>query len=528
MKNEKNASLKKKVLILGGGPNRIGQGIEFDYCCCHASYALREEGVISIMINCNPETVSTDYDTSDKLYFEPLTVEDVMNIVHIENPIGAIVQFGGQTPLNISGPLAAAGLNILGTSPDSIDIAEDRKRFQQMLKKLKLVQPDNGTAISTDEAKEVASRIGYPVVVRPSYVLGGRAMEIVYDEKGLSDYMTRAVEASPERPILIDKFLEDAIEVDVDAIADGETSVIGGILEHIEEAGIHSGDSAMVLPPHTLGKDIIETIKKNTYAMAKELKVKGLMNVQYAVKNNIVYVLEVNPRASRTIPFVSKAIGVPLAKLATKVMLGKTLKEMGFTREKDINFVAVKESVFPFIRFPGVDAILGPEMRSTGEVMGLDYTFGSAYAKSQIAAGQNLPIKGNVFISVKNQDKRNIVFIAKKLADLGFTISATSGTAEALKSNDIDVEVLPKLHEGRPNVIDIMKDGKISLIINTPSGKTTKEDEIKIRSCAILYNIPLVTTVSGAQATVNGIENIIKHPKVSVQSIQEYHKKSKS
>jgi len=526
-KDESVPSARKKVLILGGGPNRIGQGIEFDYCCCHASYALKEEGVESIMINCNPETVSTDYDTSDKLYFEPLTVEDVMNIVDIEKPIGAIVQFGGQTPLNISGTLAKAGLNILGTSPDSIDIAEDRKRFQQMLKKLKLRQPENGTATSYEEAKEAAERIGYPVVVRPSYVLGGRAMEIVYDEKSLSDYMAQAVEASPERPILIDKFLEDAIEVDVDAIADGETCVIGGIMEHIEEAGIHSGDSAMVLPPHTLGKDILETIKKNTYAMAMELKVKGLMNVQYAVKNNLVYILEVNPRASRTVPFISKAIGVPLAKLATKIMLGKTLKELGFTKEKTINYVTVKESVFPFIRFPGVDAVLGPEMKSTGEVMGIDTTFGAAYAKSQIAAGQNLPLKGNVFISVKNQDKRNMVFVAKKLADLGFKIMATSGTADALKSSDIKVEVLPKLHEGRPNVLDLMKDGKVSLIINTPAGKATKEDELKIRSCAILYNIPLITTVSGAQASVNGIENLIKNKKISVSSLQEYHKKIK-
>ncbi len=525
-KNESAPSEAKKVLILGGGPNRIGQGIEFDYCCCHASYALKEEGVESIMVNCNPETVSTDYDTSDKLYFEPLTVEDVMNIVDLEKPIGIIVQFGGQTPLNISGALSKAGVQILGTSPDSIDIAEDRKRFQQMLKKLKLVQPDNGTATSIDEARAVAERIGYPVVVRPSFVLGGRAMEIVYDEKALSDYMEKAVEASPERPILVDKFLEDAIEVDVDAIADGETCVIGGILEHIEEAGIHSGDSAMVLPPHTLGKDIIESIRKNTYAMAKELNVKGLMNVQYAVKNNIVYVLEVNPRASRTIPFVSKAINVPLAKLATKIMLGATLKELGFTKEKKIDFVAVKESVFPFIRFPGSDTVLGPEMRSTGEVMGIDSTFGAAYAKSQIAAGQNLPVKGSVFISVKNQDKRNIMFVAKKLADLGFNILATSGTADALRSNDIDVKAMPKLHEGRPNIIDMIKDNKVAMIINTPAGKATKEDEAKIRSQAITYNIPLITTISGAQASVSGIENLIKNKRMSVTSLQEYYKKS--
>jgi carbamoyl-phosphate synthase large subunit len=522
--DESQPSSNRKVLILGGGPNRIGQGIEFDYCCCHASYALKEEGIESIMVNCNPETVSTDYDTSDKLYFEPLTVEDVLNIVDIEKPIGVIVQFGGQTPLNISVPLARAGVKILGTSPDSIDIAEDRKRFQQMVKKLKLIQPDNGTATSFEGAKKVANRIGYPVVVRPSYVLGGRAMEIVYDEEGLSNFMEKAVQASPERPILIDKFLEDAIEVDVDGIADGKRCVIGGIMEHIEEAGIHSGDSAMVLPPYTLGEDIIEVIKKNTYTMAKELNVKGLLNIQYAVKNNVVYVLEVNPRASRTIPFVSKAIGVPLAKLATKIMLGKTLEELGFTQEKKIDYIAVKESVFPFIRFPGVDAILGPEMKSTGEVMGIDSAFGVAYAKSQVAAGQRLPRKGNVFISVKNQDKRNTIFVAKKLVDLGFKIMATSGTGDALMRNNIEVEILPKLHEGRPNIIDLIKDGKVDLIINTPAGKATKEDEAKIRSHAILYSVPLITTIAGAQASVNGIENLIKRPNMSVKSLQEYHK----
>ncbi|MGA1795365.1 MAG: carbamoyl-phosphate synthase large subunit [bacterium] len=522
--NESIVSQGTKVCILGGGPNRIGQGIEFDYCCCHASYALKEEGLESIMVNCNPETVSTDYDTSNKLYFEPLTVEDVLSIVDLERPMGVIVQFGGQTPLNICVPLERAGVTILGTSPDSIDRAEDRKRFQQMIKKLSLVQPDNATATSFEGAKRAANKIGYPVVVRPSYVLGGRAMEIVYTDEDLAGFMEKAVEASPEHSILIDKFLEDALEVDVDAISDGEQCVIGGIMEHIEEAGIHSGDSAMVLPPYSLSKDLVKVIKENTYAMARELNIKGLLNIQYAVKNNVVYVLEVNPRASRTVPFVSKAIGIPLAKLATKIMLGKTLKELGFTEEKEIPFFAVKESVFPFIKFPGVDAILGPEMRSTGEVMGIDTTFGTAYAKSQIAAGQRLPTKGTVFISVKNQDKRSIVFIAKKLADLGFKILATSGTADILTRNDLEVETIPRLYEGRPNIIDYIKDDKVDLIINTPSGKATKEDETRIRSHAILYSVPLITTIAGAEASVNGIENIIRKPKFSVKSIQEYHK----
>ncbi len=523
-KSESEPSGNEKVVILGGGPNRIGQGIEFDYCCCHASYALKEEGIESIMVNCNPETVSTDYDTSDKLYFEPLAFEDILNIVDIEKPIGVIVQFGGQTPLNISVPLAKAGVEILGTSPDSIDRAEDRKRFQYMVRKLGVIQPDNGTATSFESAKKIAKKVGYPVVVRPSYVLGGRAMEIVYDDEDLKDFMEKAVAASPEHPILVDKFLEDAIEVDVDAIADGNRCVIGGIMEHIEEAGIHSGDSAMVLPAYSLGEDVIEVIKNNTYAIAKELNVKGLLNIQYAVKNNIVYILEVNPRASRTIPFVSKAIGVPLAKLATKIMLGKTLDDLGFTREKEIDHIAVKESVFPFIRFPGVDAILGPEMKSTGEVMGIDSTFGAAYAKSQIAAGQRLPKKGNVFISVRNQDKRDVVLIAKKLADLGFNIMATSGTASVLKKSGMEVEILPRLDEGRPNIIDLIKDDKVDLMINTPAGKATKEDETKIRSNAVLYSVPLITTIAGAQASVNGIEYLIEGKKMNVKSIQEYHK----
>ncbi len=521
---EGRASKNKKVMILGGGPNRIGQGIEFDYCCCHAAYALKEEGIDSIMVNCNPETVSTDYDTSDRLYFEPLTQEDILNIIDLENPMGVIVQFGGQTPLNLAVPLRKLGVNLLGTSADSIDIAEDRKRFQQMLHKLGLLQPANGTAFNFDEAKEVAKRIGYPVLVRPSYVLGGRAMEIVYDEGTLEKFIIEAASVSGEHPVLIDKFLEDAIEVDVDLIGDGETFVVGGILEHIEEAGIHSGDSAMSLPAYTLSQDILNNIRLATQAMARELHVIGLMNVQYAVKDEKVYVLEVNPRASRTVPFVSKAIGVPLAKLATKVMLGKKLKDLGFTKEVVPEHFSVKESVFPFNRFPGVDVILGPEMRSTGEVMGQDHDFGRAYIKSQLAAGQNLPKKGNVFISVRDKDKRAVVFIAKTMQDLGFNIYATSGTAATLERNNIKVKKVPKIAEGRPNVIDLMKDGRIQLVINTPTGRIPRQDEVKIRSHVIMYNIPYTTTISGAQATVSGIEAMIKK-NLEVNSLQDYHKK---
>jgi carbamoyl-phosphate synthase large subunit len=525
--DEGRPSKNKKVIILGGGPNRIGQGIEFDYCCCHAAYALREEGIDSIMINCNPETVSTDYDTSDRLYFEPLTLEDILNVIDLEKPIGVIVQFGGQTPLNLALPLRKASVHILGTSADNIDIAEDRQRFKQRLHKLDLLQPDNGTAFTFQEAKQVALKIGYPVLVRPSYVLGGRAMEIVYDESTLERFIKEAAEVSGEHPILIDKFLEDAIEVDVDMIGDGETFIIGGIMEHIEEAGIHSGDSAMALPAYTLSQEILDKIREATYKMARELHVVGLMNVQYAVKEDKVYALEVNPRASRTIPFVSKAIGVPLARLATKIMLGAKVKDLGFTKEIIPRHVAVKESVFPFNRFPGVDIILGPEMKSTGEVMGIDSDFGRAYIKSQIAAGQNLPRKGNVFISVRDKDKRVVVFIAKKLRDLGFHIYATSGTATALEKNDIPVKVLPKIAEGRPNILDLMKDGKIQLVINTPSGRIPRQDEVKIRSQVILYNIPYTTTISGAQATVNGIEALFKKD-LGVKSLQEYHKKLKS
>jgi len=519
--------MKKKVIILGGGPNRIGQGIEFDYCCCHASYALEEEGIESIMVNCNPETVSTDYDTSDRLYFEPITIEDVMNIVELEKPIGLIVQFGGQTPLNLAVGLRKLGVNILGTSADSIDIAEDRKRFKEMLHKLSLLQPDNGTAFNFKEAEAAAKRIGYPVLVRPSYVLGGRAMEIVYDESMLEKFIAEAARVSGEHPVLIDKFLEDAIEVDVDLIGDGETFVIGGIMEHIEEAGIHSGDSAMALPTFTLSGGILNKVRQATYEMAKELKVRGLMNVQYAVKDDKVYVLEVNPRASRTVPFVSKAIGVPLAKLATKVMMGKKLKDFKFTKEIIPDYFSVKESVFPFSRFSGVDVILGPEMKSTGEVMGIDSDFGRAYIKSQLAAGQDLPVKGNVFISVRDRDKRAIAFIAKKLQDLGFKILATSGTASALEKNGIKVKVLRKIAEGRPNILDLMKDGKVQLAINTPSGRVPRQDEVAIRSRVIRYGIPYTTTISGAQATTNGIEALMKRG-LDVKPLQEYHKKIKS
>ncbi|RJO65569.1 MAG: carbamoyl-phosphate synthase large subunit [Candidatus Omnitrophota bacterium] len=522
-KDESRASNKKKVVILGGGPNRIGQGIEFDYCCCHASYALKEENIESVMVNCNPETVSTDYDTSTRLYFEPLTLEDVLNIIELEKPIGVIVQFGGQTPLNLAVSLRKAGVHILGTSAENIDIAEDRERFKRMLQKLNLLQPDNGTAFTFEEAKGVARRIGYPVLVRPSYVLGGRAMEIVYDETTLEKFITEAAKVSGDHPILIDKFLEDAIEVDVDLLGDGERFVVGGIMEHIEEAGIHSGDSAMSLPTFTLSADILNKIREAACKMAKELNVVGLMNVQFAVKDDKAYVLEVNPRASRTVPFVSKVIGVPLAKLATKVMLGKTLEELKFTKEIIPTHFAVKESVFPFNRFPGVDIILGPEMKSTGEVMGIDADFGLAYIKSQIAAGQNLPRKGNVFISVRDKDKRTVIFIAKKLHELGFRLYATEGTADALSKNGIPVKILVKIAEGRPNVLDLMKDGKIQLVINTPSGRIPRQDEVKIRSQVILHNIPYVTTISAAQATVNGIEILLKKD-LKIKSLQEYHR----
>ena len=521
--DETKRSEKKKIMILGGGPNRIGQGIEFDYCCVHASFALKEIGFETIMVNSNPETVSTDYDTSDKLYFEPLTKEDVLNIVEAEKPDGVIVQLGGQTPLNLSVSLEKAGVRIIGTTPESIDRAEDRKKFKQLLHKLKLNQPANDTVVDFKGAKRTAKRIGYPVVVRPSYVLGGRAMEIVYDDESLKHYMEHAVKASPEFPVLIDKFLEDALEVDVDMVADGETFVIGGIMEHIEEAGVHSGDSAMVLPPFSLSPETMAEIRRATCLIAQELKVVGLMNIQYAVKNDTLYCLEVNPRASRTIPFVSKAIGVPLAKVAAKVMAGKKLKELGFIKEIIPEYISVKESVLPFSRFAGVDIILGPEMKSTGEVMGIDSDFGRAFAKSQLAAGQKLPLKGNIFISVKNKDKRSVIFIAKKLFDLKFVLIATEGTAQVLQKNGIKVRVLKKIAEGKPNILDLIKEGKIALIINTPSGKIPRVDEVKIRSLAVSRGVPCVTTIPGAQASVNGIEAIIKEG-LTVKSLQEHQR----
>lgn len=514
---------KPKVMILGGGPNRIGQGIEFDYCCVQAVLALKELGFETLMVNSNPETVSTDYDTSDKLFFEPLTLEDVLNIYRREKPIGVIVQLGGQTPLNLTKALQKEGIPVLGTSPESIDIAEDREKFKTLLHKIGLHQPRNGIAFNLEEAKAVAREIGYPVVTRPSYVLGGRAMEIAYDEDSLGKYISQAVEASGEHPVLIDQFLEDATEVDIDLIGDGKTYVVGGVLEHIEEAGIHSGDSAMVLPPHSLRKEIVDELMAKTKRLAEELKIVGLMNVQYAVKNGTVYCLEVNPRASRTIPFVSKAIGIPLARHAAKVMAGKSLNELGFTEEVWPRHVSVKESVFPFIKFPGVDIILSPEMKSTGEVMGVDQELGTAFYKSQEAASARLPLEGKVFVSVKNSDKQKIIPIAKHLAELGFSLVATRGTAEVLTKSGLKAETILKIAEGRPNVGDLIRNGEVRLLINTPSGKGPMLDEAKIRSLAISFNIPCITTLNAARMAVGGIRSA-QSGKMGVRTIQDYHR----
>ena len=525
--DEVKGNTAKKVMILGGGPNRIGQGIEFDYCCVHAAFALKADGFETIMVNSNPETVSTDYDTSDKLFFEPLTLEDVLHIYEREKCWGAIAQFGGQTPLNLALGLQKNGVNIIGTSPQSIEIAEDRKLFAAMLRKLDIPQPPNGLATNEAEALEASSKLGYPVIVRPSFVLGGRAMQIVYSDAELSHYMRFAVEASPDRPVLVDKFLEDATEVDVDCIADvglpnGGTIVIGGMLEHVEFAGVHSGDAAMVFPPHSLSQKVIGIIREYTHAMAKELNVIGLMNVQYAVKGDTVYVLEVNPRASRTVPFVSKAIGFPLAKIAARVMAGKTLKELKFTEEIWPKYWAVKESVFPFNKFVGQDILLSPEMRSTGEVMGLDADLGVAYAKSQMAAGDPLPLSGRVFISVSSQHKTHVAEVAKLYTDMGFELVATGGTADVLEKAGLKVQRIFKLAEGRPNAVDLLKNRELQLVINTPSGATPRADEIKIRTTAVYTHTPIMTTLSGAKAAALGIAALKKNG-YAVKTVQEYH-----
>jgi carbamoyl-phosphate synthase large subunit len=521
--DETDVTSRRKVMILGGGPNRIGQGIEFDYCCCHASFALREEGIESIMVNCNPETVSTDYDTSDRLYFEPLTLEDVLRIVEIEKPEGVIVQFGGQTPLGLALPLQALGVPILGTSPDSIDLAEDRRRFGELLRRLDIPAPKWGTARSLEEAREIASRIGYPLLVRPSYVLGGRAMFITHDESTLADTMRRAVEASPEHPVLLDRFLEDAYEVDVDALADGKDVVIAGIMQHIEEAGIHSGDSACVIPPyHKVVVDLLPTLRDYTRKLAKALDVRGLVNVQYAIKDGIVYVLEVNPRASRTVPFVAKATGVPLAKIAAKIMIGRTLRDLGLTEEPKVTGRFVKESVFPFVKFPGDDPVLGPEMRSTGEVMGVAPDFGIAFAKAQLAAGTRLPLEGSVFLTVNDKDKRNLEPIAKGLSEQGFRLLGTRGTAEHLRGAGIPCEDVYKVNEGRPNVVDLMKNGEIQLIVNTPLGKESYFDEKAMRVTATQRGVPLITTLSAGHAVVEAIRALRRGP-LEVKSLQEIY-----
>ncbi|MBE9014064.1 carbamoyl-phosphate synthase large subunit, partial [Pseudanabaenaceae cyanobacterium LEGE 13415] len=526
--NEVLPSNRRKVMILGGGPNRIGQGIEFDYCCCHASFALREDGYETIMVNSNPETVSTDYDTSDRLYFEPLTKEDVLNIIEAEQPEGVIIQFGGQTPLKLAVPLdqflkqGTVPTKIWGTSPDSIDTAEDRERFEKILRELNIQQPANGIARDYADAKKVAREIGYPVVVRPSYVLGGRAMEIVYSDQELERYMTYAVQVEPDHPILVDRFLENAIEVDVDAIADQTgTVVIGGIMEHIEQAGIHSGDSACSIPTVTLSKEIVDRIRTWTIQLAKALNVVGLMNIQFAVQGDQVYIIEANPRASRTVPFVSKAIGIPLAKMASRIMSGKTLADLQFTEEIIPEHISVKEAVLPFEKFPGTDTILGPEMRSTGEVMGIDSDFGKSYAKAELAASQRLPRQGTVFVSMNDREKAAVVPAVKELMELGFKVVATSGTRKALKEHGLDVELVLKLHEGRPHVLDSIKNEQIQLIINTPAGQEAHEDDRLIRRTALTYKIPMITTIAGAKATASAIRSM-QAETLTVTALQDY------
>ncbi|MFT5466601.1 MAG: carbamoyl-phosphate synthase large subunit [Verrucomicrobiales bacterium] len=527
IENEARGGDKRKVMILGGGPNRIGQGIEFDYCCVHAAFALKEMGFETIMVNSNPETVSTDYDTSDKLYFEPLTLEDVLNIHEQEQCWGVIVQFGGQTPLNLAADLEKNGVPIIGTSPKNIELAEDRKFFSALLDKLGLKQAEAGTAVSADEAVVIAQRISYPVLVRPSFVLGGRAMMIVYNDDDLREYMRNATEVSPDRPVLVDRFLEDATEIDVDVISDGETTVVGAVMEHIEEAGIHSGDSACAIPPFSLSEPIKAEIRRAAKALAIELEVCGLMNIQFAVKDEELFVIEVNPRASRTVPFVSKAIGVPLAKYAAMIMTKETtLKELGFTEEIIPPHTSVKEAVFPFIKFPGIDITLSPEMKSTGEVMGIDENFGIAYAKSQAAAGSQLPTGGNIFISVKDRDKPKIVEMARDFAELGFSLVATSGTAKLLKEAGIPVTQVHKIAEGRPNVLDMIKNGEIAFIVNTPSGRTPRVDEVKIRSGATANRIPITTTLRAAQASIEGMR-ALKAGDLEVKPLQDYHPKYK-
>ncbi len=519
---EASITANPKVVVLGSGPNRIGQGIEFDYCCVHAVMALREMGYETIMVNCNPETVSTDYDTADRLYFEPLTLEDTLEIIQLEKPIGVIIQFGGQTPLKLAIPLEKEGIKILGTSPDSVDCAEDRGRFAELLNKLGLKQPQNGCAYSLKEAVKVAERLGYPVLIRPSYVLGGRAMQVAFDGESLEKYIKEASSVAPQHPVLIDKFLEGAIEIDVDAVADGREVFVGGIMQHIEEAGIHSGDSSCALPPYSLSADLIKEIERQSKLLTLELKVVGLINIQYAVKDEQIYVLEVNPRASRTVPFVSKAIGAPLAKVATKVIMGKTLKELGLSQLKRPPYTAVKEAVLPFIKFPGVDTILGPEMKSTGEVMGMDMDFAKAYAKSQMGADGSLPLLGTVFISVRDRDKPGAILLAKDFHRMGFRLTATKGTATAISREGIPVQSVLKVFEGSPNVVDYLKKGEINLVINTTEGNISEKDSFPIRRTALVHHIPYFTTLSGAMAAIRAIEAMMKG-QIEVKPLQEYY-----